>query len=178
MSNFIYISDTHIGSIGGYHQQNPYFTKIEKIIEALNKYLQKNEDIKFILHGGDIIDETSENNIKIALKLFKQLPIPTYLCLGNHDLTKKDASKTWFTLAPNFFKEKKCNYTIIENDYVIHVIPCNWCNIPMFWDRKCQDPNFTHIQVEQIKNEIMKYNKKIQIILYQEEKLLPGKIYH
>jgi len=88
--------------------------------------------IDFVLHGGDMIDSATDENILAAAELF-DLPVPVYLCLGNHDLTVPDALALWVKLAPGFFKDGKPDCTIMTNDCVIHVAPNHWDEIPFFW---------------------------------------------
>jgi len=53
-----------------------------------------NDGIDFILHGGDMIDSTTEDHIVAATNAF-DLAVPVYLCLGNHDLTTPDAAEQY-----------------------------------------------------------------------------------
>ncbi|NOY75948.1 MAG: hypothetical protein GXP32_09205 [Kiritimatiellaeota bacterium] len=60
MTEFIYFTDSHVGLTGtGYHQQPLYIERLPEIIEALRGWLDKHENAKFALHGGDMIDEAS-----------------------------------------------------------------------------------------------------------------------
>jgi predicted MPP superfamily phosphohydrolase len=106
----------------GYQQQKGYPDKLPAILAALSTYLSAREDIDFVLHGGDMIDVTTDDRIAAAARAF-DLSIPVYLCLGNHDLTAPDAVDRWLTLAPQFFPNGSPDYTIASDDCVLHIAP-------------------------------------------------------
>lgn len=136
MTRFLYLADTHLGANPmGYQQQKGYPEKLPEILIAIREYLQADGDIDFVMHGGDIVDATSANNIITAAKGFG-LPVPVHLCLGNHDLTTTDAVEQWLERAPQFFINGKPDYTIATSDCVIHVTPNHWCEEPFFWQDK------------------------------------------
>lgn len=147
MTKFLYIADTHIGADStGYQQQKKYPEQLTEIMKALRAYIAVNNDIDFVLHGGDMIESTTDENILAAVETF-DLPVPVYLCLGNHDLTESNAVDRWLNLAPHFFVNGSPNYTI-ESEYCItHVLPSHWGEKPFFWDN-VQRPNFSCEQVE------------------------------
>lgn len=146
MTKFIYIADTHCGADPmGYQQQQAYPNRFKEIISTLFSKL-KRESIDFILHGGDMIDFTSEDNIIGASKAF-DIDIPVYLCLGNHDLTSTDALSDWLNIAPQFFINKSPNFTIETEDCLIHVVPNQWCEKSFYWQRE-QSPHFLQEQKE------------------------------
>lgn len=166
MSSFIYVTDSHVGADPvGYHQQTAYIERIPEIIDALGRWLREHRDVDFVLHGGDLVDFTSSANIEVATKLFKRLPVPTYLCLGNHDLTEKDAIKTWMECGACFFPEGTPCRTIAEEKYAVHIIPSHWCDSPYFWDRKCQNAHFTNDQLKELELNLANNAGKIQILL-------------
>ena len=145
MTRFIFIADTHCGSTEkGYQQQKRYPDYIPEIIKRLDDWIQQDSSIDFVLHGGDMIDWASKENILNAVQLFN-LSVPVYLCLGNHDLTEKNALDMWLTYAPNFFPEGKPEYIIRHKDVIIYVIPNHWCEIPYYWEEEL----FPHFRKEQ-----------------------------
>jgi DNA repair exonuclease SbcCD nuclease subunit len=147
MTKFIFISDTHLGANPmGYEQQKGYPDKINEIITTLSEYINKRQDIDFILHGGDMIDYTTKENIFAAADVFN-LPVPVYLCLGNHDLTTSEALDQWLKYAPQFFKNGKPDYTIDTLDCSIHISPNQWEEKPYYWSVK-QSPHLLKYQKE------------------------------
>jgi len=147
MTRFIYIADTHLGADSmGYQQQKGYPEKLAEILAALQEYLDAKNNIDFGLHGGDMVDATTDNNIRAAVAAF-DLPIPVHLCLGNHDLTVPDALDRWLTLAPGFFcKNASPEYSIATKDCIVHVVPNHWQDRPYYWE----DVQNTHHSKEQI----------------------------
>jgi DNA repair exonuclease SbcCD nuclease subunit len=123
----------------GYCQQPDYAEKLPQILAALEQWMAANEAVDFVLHGGDMIDSTSEKNIQCAAELFR-LSVPVYLCLGNHDLTCANALEMWLELAPQFFIDGP-NYSIETDDCLLHVAPNQWGPEPYFWNG-VQEPHF------------------------------------
>ena len=166
-SEFIYIADTHFGANPVvYSQQHAYNEYLPEIIQALKKWIIDNGNIDFILHGGDIIDELSKTNINLVKQVFLDLPVPVYLCLGNHDLTEKNSLALWLDNAGRFFKENKPCYCIEYDNYVVHVMPSQWSEIPYYWNQEQQNIDFLDEQLQDLEKNISKYSdKKIQILL-------------
>ena len=146
MTKFAYIADTHLGAEGaGFQQQQRYPERLPEILAALRRYLASENDIDFVLHGGDMIDKTTDDNIRNAAKLFR-LPVPVYLALGNHDLTTPDALNRWLTLAPDFFPDGKPESTIVTEDCLIHIVTNHWGDLPYYW-KDVQDSQFSENQM-------------------------------
>lgn len=133
MTKFIYLSDSHCGANPpGYQQQRACHNLLPEIMGALQKYIAE-EKIDFVLHGGDLIDSTSEENIQSGARLFDALGVPVYLCLGNHDVTTPDALQQWLQLAPQFFLGGKPEFSISQEDCAIHIVPNHWGDYAYYW---------------------------------------------
>jgi len=136
MTRFLYIADTHLGACPmGYQQQKGYPEKLPEILAAVKDCLATDNRIAFVLHGGDMIDAVTDRNITAAVKAF-DLPVPVYLCLGNHDLGAPDALGRWLALAPGFFRQGRPEYSIGTDQCVIHVAPNHWEARPYYWKTK------------------------------------------
>lgn len=135
MTRFLYLSDTHYGPERlGYAQQNAYPTRLPEILTALCVWMEIKGPVDFVLHGGDMIDESSVGIIQKMSTLFG-LPVPVYLCLGNHDLTRPEAGEWWLSHAPAFFPGGDVNFDIVTEDCVLHIAPNQWSSVPYYWDR-------------------------------------------
>lgn len=146
MSRFLFLADTHLGATqAGFQQQPKYPGRLSEIARALKNWILADGRIDFVLHGGDMIEVTDDASIRTAVDLF-DLPVPVYLCLGNHDLTAPDAMARWMELAPGFFPEMRPEFTISTDDCVIHVVPNHWDESRYQW-RACQDVNLAPNQV-------------------------------
>ena len=153
MTKFLYIADTHVGANpAGYQQQKAYPEKLPDILSALCKHVAQSGGVDFILHGGDMINLTTEDNVVAAVKAFS-LPYPVYLCLGNHDLTTPDAVDLWLKLAPQFFVGGTPDYTLNTENCVIHISPNHWGDIPFFWSNT-QNAHLSSSQVERLTHEL------------------------
>jgi DNA repair exonuclease SbcCD nuclease subunit len=149
MTRFIYIADTHVGADeGGYHQQPRYSEQLPELLQYLEYWIEQNPGIDFILHGGDMVDQVSVNSIRIAHSWFT-LSVPTYLCLGNHDMTHPHAGDLWLTEAPEFFPNGSLDFTLTCDGIEIRVMPNHWCDTPVYWDGHTMKPHFTDDQIKQ-----------------------------
>ena len=147
MTRFIYLADTHIGAgATGYYQQPRYTAYLPAIINSLHAWIEADGGVDFILHGGDMVDHVTVENIHTASALFT-LPVPVYLCLGNHDMDHPRAAYLWLTEAPQFFPGGNLNFTVKSNEMMLHVMPTHWCNQDFYWDGDHQSP---HVLEEQI----------------------------
>ncbi len=163
MSRFLYLSDSHYGANPpGYQQQRAYPEKLPQIIAALQSYIAQ-ENIDFVLHGGDIIDSTNEENIVESARLFEALGVPVYLCLGNHDLTTPDALQQWLLLAPQFFPGSQPEFSLLH-DCAIHVVPNHWGEHAYYWEVS-QDTSFDARQLAFIEQALSTHTDRPHILL-------------
>lgn len=164
MTRFLYIADTHLGANPmGYQQQKGYPEKLPEILSALCRNLSASGGVDFVLHGGDMIDSTTEGNMVAAIHAF-DLPVPVYLCLGNHDLTTRDAAAQWLRLAPAFFIGRSVAYTVESVDCLIHVAPSHWCDEPYYWNGR-QTPRFDAAQLRSLAQALSKSSELPHILL-------------
>lgn len=164
MTRFVFIADTHFGADPmGFQQQKGYPCELGQIVAMLDEWIRKDGGIDFVLHGGDMIDNATEANIRKAGKLFR-FSVPVYLCMGNHDLTDPYALKMWVSLAPEFFPDGKANFSVQSGDCVVHVVSNQWCDTPYYWDLQCeQKPYFLSDQREGLEKALAKHPKAVHI---------------
>jgi len=133
---FLYIADTHIGGsdIEGYRQQERYLKHFEELLELLSKWIEEQGDVDFVIHGGDMVEQGSLENIKLAGKLFKKLPCPVYCTPGNHDLTEDDSVKNWLSETPEFFAGNSIDFSFCRDNIKFDFVSCHWGDKAYFWD--------------------------------------------
>lgn len=149
MTRFIYVADSHVGAgEAGYHQQPRYADRLPELAALLDAWIQQDGDIDFVLHGGDMVDAASVDNIRAARALF-QLSVPVYLCLGNHDLTEEGALDMWLSEASAFFHDPDPVFTVRGAGCFVHVAPVQWCDTPYFWHDE-QRPHFLPGHLERV----------------------------
>lgn len=79
---FIHISDTHLVSKrGGHYASDPYL-KLKRAIQSINKY---QSDADFMVITGDLTDSGNLDAYKDLKEVLKELNIPYYMIIGNHD---------------------------------------------------------------------------------------------
>jgi len=134
MTRFLYLADTHLGAAPmGYQQQPGFPERLAELVAALRRYIEGSDAIDFVLHGGDLVDQATDASIVAAADVFA-LPVPMYLCLGNHDLTRDAAVSRWLALAPRFFGAGTgADYSVVTDDVAIHVVPTQWEEQPYRW---------------------------------------------
>ena len=132
---FIFITDTHYGGPDdkGYRQQPRYNIHAEELLDALADFIQQ-EEVSFVLHGGDLVDWGNRTNIRLAACLMKRLPCPVHLSPGNHDLTEDDSVSAWLEEAPQLFPGGGIDFTIVEDGVRLDALCANWGPRKSFWN--------------------------------------------
>jgi hypothetical protein len=163
MTRFLYIADTHLGADPmGYQQQQGYPERLPELLKTMEEWISAEGDIDFLLHGGDMVDAATEENIQTAADLFR-FSIPVYLCLGNHDLTHEKSLEMWLGLAPQFFKNQAPTYAVETDDCTLHVIPNHWEETPYFWGSR-QDAQFSADQLSRLETDLAKHSEIAHIV--------------
>ena len=142
-SEFLYITDTHIGNDGsgwGHHPLRPDL--IPRLINALEKWIEKHP-VNMVLHGGDMIDSGAAEQQMQAKEMWAQLSVPVRLCLGNHDVACEGAYNNWLSNVPELFLEGKADYFVECGKADVYVLACSWLNedgeLSQWWNRDVQD---------------------------------------
>ena len=134
MARFIYLADTHLGADPAmYWQQPSYPGRLPELLGLLDEWIRDDGDIDFVLHGGDMVDAPTDENLRAAADLFR-LSVPIYFTLGNHDLSNRDALARWLALAPDFFPEGRPEFAIHSPGCSVHVRTTHWGYVPYYWN--------------------------------------------
>ncbi|MFA6929255.1 MAG: metallophosphoesterase [Lentisphaeria bacterium] len=152
---FIYLADTHIGGsdVQGYRQQERYLRYVNELFHLLSEWLNQHPEVLFLIHGGDLVDDGTPENILLTRDLFATLPLPCYLSLGNHDLTCANSLSQWLQLAPDFFPQRQADYSLMREDIRLDFLCAQWGNKPCLWDpSEEQIPTFTDQQLALLRN--------------------------
>ena len=114
---FIFISDTHFGgkNLCGYQLQPRYVENGDSLFAALGR-LAKNENADFIIHGGDLTENSTASEIEYAVNLAKKhLDLPMYLALGNHDVMTENCDDLWLRYGGYFFPQNTLDTTFFAD---------------------------------------------------------------
>ena len=126
MSRFLYLTDSHLGAAReGFCQTVRLPQLTTRLFARLASWLQANP-VDFIVHGGDLTDRGTADQIITADGLFAHLDTPTFLCLGNHDLAQEESLKNWFTLARAFFPTGEATYRLVFDHFILLVVAHHW----------------------------------------------------
>ena len=162
MTRFIYLADTHWGvETPGYTMQESQPARLPELLAALEAWMATHGSVEFVLHGGDMIDSTSEEHIDRVAELFR-LSVPVYLCLGNHDLTREGAAQMWLDQAPHLFLGG-ANFTVETPDCFLHVVPNQWGPDPYVWNG-VQKPHFLPEQDRLIESGLTRDDHRLHIL--------------
>jgi predicted phosphodiesterase len=149
MPKFVYITDTHYGvSTVKFFEQPSYPQQLPALLALLDARIRQDPDIRFVVHGGDMVNECTEAAIKRLPEVFHLL-VPVYLCLGNHDLTHPDALRYWLSGAPDFFPTGAPYFSLPFDGCFLHIVPNQWCEAPYYW-QDAQDAHFPPDQLEAV----------------------------
>jgi hypothetical protein len=163
MTRLIYIADSHFGADPmGYQMQPGYPERLSEIVGALADWMRADGGIDFVLHGGDMIDVTTDEAIRQAAELFG-LPAPVHLCLGNHDTTELDAAQRWLAVAPQLFGEA-LTYSFESGGCLVHVLPTHWTETDHYWEEELT-PQLRPSQIEQVLRAAKRRPDAFQILL-------------
>ncbi len=158
---FIQVADVHLSV------QSEFSMKVlNSAIEDINKQ----EGVSFVVFTGDNINNPKEENLKEFAKIVKNLNVPYYIALGNHDVYKSNGlSKVrYFEVFKEnniFFPQRKPNYKFSKKGFVFlivdgakEVIPgsvgyyredtLNWLNKELTDNKKKDVVIFQHFPVE------------------------------
>ncbi|GIP40132.1 hypothetical protein J31TS4_34120 [Paenibacillus sp. J31TS4] len=163
MTRFLFITDTHIGaSPVGFQRQPAYPERGEALLAELRDVIE-HERIDFVLHGGDLIDKCTPEQIREARRLL-DYPVPVHLSIGNHDLDRPDAAQLWLAEAPDLFADGSLQYTVRYPDFILHVVPNQWePGVPYFWRTK-QEPFFLEEQLPRLEEELRREPNAVHLL--------------
>lgn len=163
---FIYLADTHFGGSDelGYRQQQRYLRYADELFAALAVWLKNHPEVCFVIHGGDLLESYSDEVLEIARKKFSQLPVPTYLALGNHDLTESDSLDHWLKNASEFFPAGKADYSLLFENLRLDILAVHWGSEEYLWKREEEQvPYFSKKQLEVLRSD--KQNNQWRILI-------------
>lgn len=96
-TTLLFVTDTHLGAgTTGYQMQPRVPHLLQPAFEAIRR-LVRERHVDYVIHGGDLTELGTPQQIEQGVQLLKDLGAPTAMCLGNHDLTTPESADTWRT---------------------------------------------------------------------------------
>lgn len=132
---FLYLTDTHLGGTeAGYTLQPRCWDRVGLLFDGLSTWLRRHS-VDFILHGGDVIDHGTACEIKMAVSCFSRLGVPTYLCLGNHDLAQRDSMDHWRSQHGGMLPDGADTFALEFGEFGLFVLGHHWYTTdpPHYW---------------------------------------------
>ncbi|HAI10685.1 MAG TPA: hypothetical protein DCM28_03215, partial [Phycisphaerales bacterium] len=137
MTTFCYLTDTHFGYTvnEGYSMQPRHPEPVDKVLAGFREWLSENP-VDFVLHGGDLVEHGNAKLIKTFAEKFTSLPIPAYLCLGNHDLDSPESFELWQQHHMGLLPGDNPNFHVECEDVNLYVIAVSYAGAPQpyFWE--------------------------------------------
>ncbi|MBN2309119.1 MAG: metallophosphoesterase [Candidatus Hydrogenedentes bacterium] len=163
MTRFVFIADTHFGTERmGFEQQPGYPGRLDELVPLLEHWIARDGHIDFVLHAGDLLDACDPGRIQGAAALFA-FPVPFYVCLGNHDLTRPDSAALWLEHAPHLFEPGSIHFEIVRDDAVVHVIPNHWDVDDFHW-KDVQHARWAPAQTQRIARVLRRFPDRPHIL--------------
>ena len=146
LSLFVLIMFTCIGAFAQSSKNIKFVQVSDALLSANSEYSQKVlksaiadintlQDVSFVVFTGDNINNPSEANLKLFLKIVKKLKVPYYIAIGDHDVYKANGlskvryydmihEHNWFMFKhqPNY-KFKKKGFVFLVVDGAKEIIP-------------------------------------------------------
>lgn len=123
---FVQVTDAHMSASSEYSQR-----VLKSAIQDINTL----QDVSFVVFTGDNINNPTEENLKTFLKIVKNLKVPYYIAIGDHDVYKANGlskvryydmihEHNWFMFRhqPNY-KFKKNGFVFLVVDGAKEIIP-------------------------------------------------------
>lgn len=145
-TRFLYITDTHWGARPneGYAVQPRDPSKADALYQGLRQWLaQQDPPIDFVLHGGDVINDGTPEQIIDATQKLTALGTRVMVCLGNHDLQQAGSMANWRKHHQGLLPDESGSFAVTFPDCHLYVLNHHWHSIdpPHFWDQsKPQSP--------------------------------------
>ena len=159
---FVQVTDNH------YSVYNPYSGEVLKA--AVNDINAQN-NISFVVFTGDNIDSSKEENLRGFLKIIKDLNVPYYIVIGNHDVFKSNgvSKKRYMELVrqSNWFRGSSSpNYVFKRGEFVFVVVDGAKETIPG------TGGYYRPKTLEWVDKQLTKYKKK-KVVIIQHFPILP-----
>ena len=135
-TRLLFLTDTHLGGVPeGFWQQPRRPDLLEPLVERLRQWMRKHP-VDAVLHGGDMTDHGSDEEIALAVALFGRLPAPVYLALGNHDLIGRGSFARWQATADAWFAGNGEAFGVGFPHAGVFVLNHDWHDrrVPFHWD--------------------------------------------
>lgn len=142
-TRFLYITDTHWGAKPGvgYIVQPRDPSKFEAIHQGLKQWLsQQDPPIDFIVHGGDVVNNGTREQIIHATAKLAELTTPNrplYIGLGNHDLEELDSMANWRKHHLGMLPDESGSFAVSFPAFHLYMLAHHWNHTtpPHYWDR-------------------------------------------
>jgi 3',5'-cyclic AMP phosphodiesterase CpdA len=148
-----FITDIHIGATAAGWQQQPRWCEgIPAVLAALAARLAELRPDLLII-GGDIVENAAADAVNGAVSALRDLPCPTLVCLGNHDLTEPASYPFWrralwdwprATLADRMLEFPECDVIGLNNHWL------DGGEAKLFWNRQMPAATLTADQLRQL----------------------------
>ena len=115
---FVQVTDAHMSKNYVYSQ---------KVLKATVDDINKQHDVSFVVFTGDNINYAEEEDLKIFADIVKNLNVPYYIVIGNHDVYKANGMSKIHYLqilrdSNRFIRQKEPNYKFAKKGFVFLIV--------------------------------------------------------
>lgn len=169
---FLFISDSHEGGHAQHACLHPRYVSSEYdlLLERLGQWVAR-QPLDFVIHGGDIIDAGYKKQVMAAADRFKQMiPVPTYLCLGNHDLARQESIDYWREHHQGLLPDGQTDYHWSHPQAAFYVMCAHWHpSHDFYWEQGTGDrptPRLTPSQLEAFERFLQSTDKPVVLTVH------------
>src|SRR5690625_5078596 len=177
---FVFVTDTHLGcDENGYKIQKRYVGQEQRLFAGLGKWARQ-QGAQLVIHGGDLTDHGTAEEINRAGKLTGLFNLPTALCLGNHDLAQRDSFANWRATKQNWLPDSQDCFCLPYPQATIIIANHHWQDSSDFyWDvQEAQQPRLDQKQIAQLDQLMSQTDKPIIAITHAPLNEVPGEQRH
>ena len=175
MTKFCYLTDTHFGyTLGqGYSMQPRHPEPVDKVLAGFREWLTENP-VDFVLHGGDLVEHGNKKLITKFAPLMTSLPMPSYLCLGNHDLDSLESFELWEENHLGLLPDGKPNFHLEYEEFNLYVLAVSYAGAPQpyFWET-AHIPVLSDKQKMDLETYLAKSNKPVILATHVQVNAIP-----
>jgi predicted phosphodiesterase len=166
-----YLTDSHLGATAdGFHQQPCWVDGMDELIERLRNLLAE-QDVELVMHGGDLVEQATDEQINRALADMESLGRPVLICLGNHDLCRPEAIEQWRQAVAGLPRITLADAHLPFDDVDLYALNNHWTaegKVELFWD---PTPPFRHVpawgagQLEWLDERLSKFHDRPAMLM-------------
>jgi 3',5'-cyclic AMP phosphodiesterase CpdA len=136
-TTLLFLTDSHLGATEEGFQQRPRRPDLLAPLYAQLRHLVQQHAVDLLIHGGDLTEAGTAEQIEQAVALHRSLPVAQALCLGNHDLATPRSLELWRAASQGAAPWRLADQAIHLNDMDLFLLNAAWRHgqrADFYWD--------------------------------------------